>query len=140
MGEVSLFQMRDNHDKLPEILKAFEREGQFFCVVQLERAGETRSYRFGVSRDGYLAVKRLLELRPFDQMPGLLHRYFFVPAFRVREDAGLVEIAIRVEQGHHSKQVEVEAPRDLAANLKWFFELEDWSKADHLRENGEQKS
>jgi hypothetical protein len=36
--------------------------------------------------------------------------------------------------------VEVEAPRDLAANLKWFFELEDWSKADHLRENGEQKS
>jgi hypothetical protein len=62
-----------------------------------------------------------------------------VPTFRRLEDANRIEITIRVEQGHNSKQLEVEAPRDLVANLKWFFELEDWNKADHLRIADERK-
>lgn len=132
--------MRDNHDNLPEILGALEQDGKFFCVVQLERAGETRSYRFGISRDGYLAVRRLRELRPFDQMPGLSYRHFFVPSIRRSEGSDRIEMAIRVELGRNGKHLEVEAPRDLVANLLWFCELGDWRRADHLRMTDEPKA
>jgi hypothetical protein len=41
-------------------------------------------------------------------------------------------MTVRVEQGRDGKQVETEALRDLVANLMWFCELDDWSRADHL--------
>jgi hypothetical protein len=76
-----------------------------FGLVQLERLGEQRRFRFGVSRDGYLALKRALQLRPFDQMPGSAVRYFFVPAVR-RLEAERVMMTVRVEQGRDGKQIE----------------------------------
>lgn len=125
--------MRDNHDKLPEILGALKENENFFCVVGLERAEQIRRFRFGISHEGYSALKQVLELRPFDQMPGISYRHFFVPNLRRLENRKRVEIAIRVEQARNGKQLKAEVPEDLAANLKWFFELDDWSKADHLR-------
>ena len=123
--------MRDNHEGQPEILDAFQQDEHYFGLVQLERPGEQRSFRFGVSRNGYLALKRALQLRLFDQMPGVLCRYFFVPAAR-RLEGERVMMTIRVEQGRDCKQFEIEASRDVVANLMWFYELDDWSKAEHL--------
>jgi hypothetical protein len=123
--------MRDNHEGLPEILGAFQEGENYFALVQLERLGEQRCFRFGVSQDGYLAIRRALQLRPFDQMPGVQSRYFFVPAVR-RLESGRVMLTVRVEQGRDGKQVETESSRDLVANLMWFYELDDWSKAKHL--------
>lgn len=123
--------MRDNHDKLPEIVEASEQQGNYFCLVRLERSGETKSFQFGVSRGGYLSLKHILQLRPFDQMAGLQHRYFFVPGVRRLEgDRGMM--CVRVEQGRDGKQIETESTRDVVANLMWFWELTDWSKADYL--------
>ena len=123
--------MRDNHEGLPEIVDALEKDGQYFGFVQLERHGERGRFRFGVSREGYISLKQVLQLRPFDQMPGLKCRYFFVPgARRLSENRAMM--TIRVEQGRDGKQVEIEALRDVVANLMWFYELEDWSKAAHL--------
>ena len=56
--------MRDNHEGLPEILDAFQDGEHYFGLVQLERPREQRRFRFGLSRDGYLALKRALHLRP----------------------------------------------------------------------------
>ena len=42
-------------------------------------------------------------------------------------------MTLRVEGDRIGKQLEVEATQDLVANLLWFTELKDWSKADHLR-------
>ena len=123
--------MRDNHEGQPEILDAFQRDEHYFGLVQLERPGEQRTFRFGVSRDGYLALKRALQLRLFDQMPGVRCRYFFVPGVR-RLEGGRVMMTVRVEKGLDGKQVEIEASRDVVANLMWFCELDDWSKAEHL--------
>ena len=123
--------MRDNHEGMPEIVDAFQEGDHYFGLVQLERNGEQRRFRFGVSRDGYLALKRVLQLRLFDQMPGVKCRYFF--AFGVRRLEGeRVMMGVRVEQGRDSKQFETEAVRGVAANLMWFYELDDWSKAEHL--------
>jgi hypothetical protein len=74
--------MRDNHEGQPEILDSFQQGEQYFGLVQLKRTGEQRRFRFGVSREGYLALKRVVQLRPFDQMPGVKCRYFFVPTVR----------------------------------------------------------
>ena len=123
--------MRDNHEGQPEILDAFQQGEHYFGLVQLERPGEQKRFRFGVSRDGYLALKRVLQLRPFDQMPGVQCRYFFVPAVR-RLEGERVMMTVRVEQGRDGRQVETEASRDVVANLMWFYELDDWSKAEHL--------
>lgn len=41
-------------------------------------------------------------------------------------------MSVRVEQGRDGKQFETEALRDVVANLMWFYELDDWSKAEHL--------
>ena len=123
--------MRDNHERLPEIVDAMEEGGQYFGLVQLERHGELGRFRFGVSHEGYISLGQVLQLRLFDQMPGLKCRYFFVPAVR-RLDGNRATMTIRVEQGRDGKQVEIEALRDVVANLMWFYELEDWSKAAHL--------
>jgi len=123
--------MRDNHDGMPEILDALERDGHYFGLVRLEREGQERRFQFGISRDAYLALKRVFDLHPFEVMPGLVHRYFFVPAYS-RLDETRMMMTVRVEQGRDGKQVEVEATKDLVANLKWFIELDDWKKAEHL--------
>jgi len=123
--------MRDNHDKLPEILDALKEDENFFCVVVMERVEQTKRFRFGISRESYLALKQLLELRPFDQMPGISYRYFFVPNVQRLND-GRVMMTVRVEQGKNGKQIEIKTPMELVANLKWFFELDDLSKANHL--------
>ena len=41
---------------------------------------------------------------------------------------------IRIQQGLRGKQVEVYAPKDLLANLTWFFKLKDFNDAAHLPE------
>ncbi len=70
--------MRDNHDGMLEIIAAFEQDGHYFALVQLERDGKQKLFRFGVDRKGYLALKRVLQLRPFDQIPGIKYRYFYL--------------------------------------------------------------
>jgi hypothetical protein len=123
--------MRDNHEGMPEIVDALEQSWSYFGLVQLERDGEQKRFRFGISRDGYSALRRALQLRPFDQMPGVQYRYFFVPAVRLM-DGDRVMMTVRVERGRDGKQMEIESPRDVVANLMWFCELVDWSKAQHL--------
>ncbi len=123
--------MRDNHEGMPEIVDAREEGGHYFGFVQLERGSERKRFRIGISRDGYLALKRALQLRPFDQTIGVQYRCFFVPAVQ-RLDGDRVMMTVRVECGRDGKQLEVESPRDVVANLMWFYELDDWSKAQHL--------
>ena len=69
--------MRDNHKGMPEIIDAFEKDEHYFAVVEVEIDDVFKKFQFGVSRDGYLALKRALQLRPFDKMPGLKYRYFY---------------------------------------------------------------
>lgn len=122
--------MRDNHDGMLEIIEAFEEDGQYFSLVQLERDGMLKRFRFSVDIKGYKALKRVLQLRPFDQMPGLKYRYFYdSPRLQLNTQYYMV---IRVEQGRDGKLVEFEGPRSLIANLIWFLRLKDWTEAEYL--------
>ena len=123
--------MLNYDDRRPEILDALEEKGNYFCIVQLKRETEQRRFRFGVSRAGYMSLKRALQLRPFDQMPGLRHRYHFVGGGRGSGGQSGV-MTVRVERGKDGTQIDVEASLDLVANLMWFYKLDDWNEANHL--------
>ena len=124
--------MRDNHEGMPEIIDAFEVDGQYFGVVRVEISGESRKFGFGVSQTGYRALKRVLQLRPLDSLPGLKHRYYFAAAYHKAGDSLEYEMKVRVEQGKNGKQVATRGPKELLANLRWFMELKDFSEAAHL--------
>ena len=126
--------MRDNHEEMPEIIDAFEKDGHYFGIVQIEIEGTYKKFQFGILRKSYLALKKILQLRPFDMMPGLKHRYFFAEAYYKIEDTSDCGIYVRVEQGKSGKQMDTRVPKELLANLLWFSKLESFNEAAHLPE------
>jgi hypothetical protein len=118
---------------LPELVDAYARDGLHFAAVRLARAGEDRIFELGVSASSHAALRRVLQIRPFDQMPGLRQRYFFVPSISKRDDPERCIGTVRVEQGKEGRNIEVEMPKTLIANLLWFYEMETLEPARHLR-------
>ena len=126
--------MRDNNQGLPELLAAYERDGHYFGEVSVTIKGDTRTYEIGLTLEAYRSFKRMTSLQPFDKMPGLKHRYFFVPSLGGTPGASVRTTQVRVEQGENGKQFNVEASTVLAANMMWFVELKDFANASHLKE------
>jgi hypothetical protein len=100
--------MRDNHHHgYPEIVNAYEREGQYFGALRIIVADVTFTVEFGVSEAGYYALKRILNGKPFDSMPGVPHRYFFTGSFgrTLNADPDSFIFGVRIEQGKAAKEV-----------------------------------
>ncbi len=125
--------MRDNHEGMPEILSVTERDGQYFTTVSVAILGVTRHIEFGIPLDGYRALKRITQTRPFDLMPGLNYRYFIVNSFGRIPGHEVSNAFFRIELDRESKQISAEIPEGLAKNLKWFFELSSFDQASHLQ-------
>ena len=131
--------MRDNHDGCPEIVSTYSREDHYFAAVRIAPSGESATFEFGVSVPGYHALKRILETRPFDSMPGIPYRYFFCgshsgPKGPARDT---FSFRVRVEQGSTAKNFDFEGPNTLLANLLWFRQLTSISQAPALRRLGQ---
>jgi hypothetical protein len=120
--------MRDNHQGMPELIRAFEHDGHYFAVVEVGIEEAFKKFQFGVSRDGYLAFKRALELRPFDLMPGLQYRYFYSGSWASTKHT----MRVHIELSKDSTTAEIEIPKDLHANLLWFARLESFDDALYL--------
>jgi len=119
--------MRDNHDGMMEFINAFEKDGHYFAIVELE----SKKFQFGVSRAGYRVLKRVLQARPFDQMPGLKYRYFYSGSQKI----ALTEhysMQVRIELYQDATQGQFDIPKDLHANLLWFRRLENIEDATYL--------
>jgi len=126
--------MRDNHQGYPEIVAVNERDDSYFGVVRLTLPSDSAAFEFGVDRQGYGALKRILQTRPFDQMPACPYRYFFTGnCSRKAKNAEPVTIVVRVEQGTKSKNFDFDCPTSLASNLRWFFALKDLNEAAALK-------
>lgn len=121
--------MRDNHEGMIELSDAFERDGHFFVVIEKE----SRKFQFGVSRNGYLAIRRAIQIRPFDAMPGLKYRYFYAGSQRRKAGTEDYSMSVRIELNRDASKVTIDIPKDLHANLLWFDRLEDLGEADYLK-------
>jgi hypothetical protein len=125
--------VRDNHAGLPEILETFERDENYFGVIQIGDDDNLMAFEFGVDARGYRALRRVLETRPFQTLGAGSCRFYFVPAVRQLPDSGDVEFTVRVEQGKDGRQFEFRGPLSLVEHLMWFFQLKDLSSATHLK-------
>ena len=124
--------MRDTHEGMPELVAAYDRDGHYFGCVAVTIAGESRQLEFGVQAESYRALRRILQSRPYDKLPGLQYRYFIAHAIS-RAGPNTVSVDIRIEQGPNGRQFPFEVPFALAQNLLWFAGLKDFSAASHLR-------
>jgi hypothetical protein len=124
--------MRDNHEGMPEIIDAFEKEGLYFGVVEITLGEICKQFQFGVSLNGYRALRKILQLRRSDSLPGLEHRHFFARSYGKIPDSSDYKVDIRIEQGKYGKKIEARVPKDLLANLVWFSEIRDFTEAAHL--------
>lgn len=125
--------MRDTHDMMPEIIDALEQNGSFYGIIQLQHHAESRRYQISLTQASYLSLKIILNQRPLSTMPGVPYRCFFAPVW-FKTTQGKQAMAVRVEQGRDSKQIDVEVTQELAAILAWFYELQDWGEAEYVRQ------
>jgi hypothetical protein len=126
--------MRDNPEGYLELRDAYERDGLYFGVVRVHTPSDTASLEFGVEREGYLALRRIFESRPFGSMPGVKHRFYFTGSHSAEKLAHQpVEIGIRIEEGMNGKSLYFSCPLPLAKNLKWFLYLKDLQEATALK-------
>lgn len=126
--------MRDNHEGMPEIVDAFEKDGQYFAIIGIQVSSESKQFQFGISANGYRALRKILQLRPFDTMPGVKQRYFFAGSYGRIPASSEFRTDVRVEQSRQGKKVEVRVPKDLLSNLVWFSTIRDFAEAAHLPE------
>jgi hypothetical protein len=125
--------MRFAPGELPEIIDVQKRDGLHFAWIRLVRSDEDRVFELGISASSFAALKRVLQARPFDDMPGLSRRFFFVPSYSKRDDPDKCIGTIRVEQGSIGRNIEFEMPQTLIANLLWFYDMTTHEPARHLR-------
>ena len=125
--------MRDNHEGMLEIVAAYERVSLYFGVVRVCTSSETAKFEFGVHRAGFLALRKILESRPFGSMPGVKHSFYFTGSHAKEEsDRENVSIGVRVEEGMNGKNLPFDCPVPLAKNLKWFLQMKDLREAAAL--------
>ena len=125
--------MRDNHKGLPEIISAFERVGQYFGIVSIALAGVKKKYEFDIDQDSYLAMRRLVSMKPFGRKRGLRYHYYFSPGAERSDNAARTYCQVWIEQEDSGKEFEIEAPEALIEKLNWFFQVKDWKELSHLR-------
>ncbi|MBI5394131.1 MAG: hypothetical protein HZA91_02415 [Verrucomicrobia bacterium] len=118
---------------MPELLAVYERDGNYFGVVAVTIGPECRHIEFGIPLQSYQPLRRILQSRPFDHLPGLRYRYFIAHSVSRVPDTELARLDIRIEQGSSGRQFPFDVPFTLAANLLWFCELKDFKAASHLR-------
>ena len=117
--------MRDNAEGMIELIAAEKVDGHYFAVIAVERDGLVRKFRFGIYEPAYGALKRILQTRPFDLLPGLEHRYYL-------KSHGSPALSVRIELKDDGKEFRFDAPEGFVSNLEWFQGLRDLSEADYL--------
>jgi hypothetical protein len=125
--------MPDSHKGLPEIITAFERGGRFFGVVSISIAGVSKKYEFEIDEASYLAIKRLVNMKPFGRKRGIKTHYYYSPGFE-RNDSSQSYCQVRIEREYQGKEFEIEAPESLTASLGQFLQVKDWKALSHLKE------
>jgi len=65
---------------MPEIVDAFERSGHYFGVLEIRLAETSKQFEFGISLEGYRALRKILQLRPFDQRLALVENSSLLPS------------------------------------------------------------
>ncbi len=119
--------MRGNHEGMMELIDTFEKDEHYFAIVEFR----SKTFQFGISQAGYRTLRKIMQLRPFDMMPGRKYRYFYAGSGRKGGQDNFV-MWVRIELDRDATKEEVAIPKDLHANLLWFSRLENIEDAAYL--------
>lgn len=121
--------------ELTELISAFESEGLYFAVVGRIDNGVAKKFRFGILESGYSALRKILENKPLDTMPGVKYRYFDSRQYcNGTTNNGQPTMSVWIELQGTSLLRRFDVPIELLVNLAWFAELSDLSQASYLTE------
>jgi hypothetical protein len=123
--------MRDTSEGMIEIIDAVKSEDGCFAFIAVPKKAQRRTFRFEITSAAYKAVRKILESRPLDIMPGLKYRYFWNGSMGGKTEQK-ISLGIRCEVGRDGKNINYEVPHNFAENLKWFNEIETFDEAEHL--------
>jgi hypothetical protein len=124
--------MRDTSEGMIEIIDAFQKDEGYFIIISVPKGLERKQFQFGVTPAAYRAVRRILQSRLLDSMPGLKYQYFWDGSMKGKtENKILLGVRCEVEQG--GKSIDFEVPHSLAANLQWFNRIEAFVEAEAFK-------
>ncbi len=126
--------LRDNHEGMPEVLAAYERDGCRYGAMRVLFGQATASYEFWVDEAGYAALRRVLQTKPFATTSGIAHRYFFAGRVsRKQPGSEQTTFGVRIESERDAKTYDFDGPVGLISTLVWFAGLKNDSELQHLR-------
>jgi hypothetical protein len=131
-GNIPIGTMQTSPPNNLQIVNAVQERGMHFVVIEasVPQTSLKQLFRFGVNEDGYNAVQKIFESIEDDE--GERPLCFFQPNVRpLNKQAVLIQL--KLHRGREIETIEAEVPIGLAANLVWFLELDDWTKAEHLQ-------
>jgi hypothetical protein len=128
--------LRDDSDGMPELVRVLERNGHALGLVRITIGRDVRDLELPLTAATRAGFVRVLNVQPFDQMPGQPYRYFFARSIRRLESGDAAEVGIRVEAGRDAKNFDVIVPLEFAKNLVWLSELKDWSEVAQFHSEG----
>lgn len=122
--------MRDTNEGMIELLNTLKENDKYFAIIRINKEN-IHIFKFGISKSGYSALKKIFSNRPLERLPGVKYRHFWNGSFGGKIE-GKLFIGIRYEVSNRVKTFDMEAPKELVSNLKWFQELECLEDAKHL--------
>jgi hypothetical protein len=88
-----------------ELLKASNNDNNYSSLIRHKISNEELNLRFGIDPTDFGHLKRILELRPYENSSVAPYRYFFALSYRNDPDSNdLAFTDIRVEQLDRHKQ------------------------------------
>lgn len=123
--------MRDTNIGMTKIYGGEKINGLFFGHISIVLNNKELKLRFGTDEQGYIALKNIFQLRPFDNKTSEPYRHYFTGSYNKGEN----EIKIRVEQGNLNKRFSVKCNSILLLkNLLWFQTIKDEEQVKDLVE------
>jgi hypothetical protein len=123
--------MKHFTNSMIEVLDASLADNNYSSVVQFFINDELVKIRFGILLIDFGHIMRILAFRPFENTGVAPYRYFFVLSYS-KEDLGLAEIAVRVEQLDKHKQFRFKISQKYISNLEWFRQLNSKAEISQL--------
>lgn len=125
--------MRDKHENMIELLDVSKAENIYFSLIRHTLNGEKLNLRFGIEKNDYPRLKRILEFRPFENTGVAPYRYFFPLTYRPdSEDEQIAHFSVRIEQLERNKQCEFELSKKFISNILWFNQRNDKKEIEQL--------
>ena len=120
--------MRDSNKEMVKLINCGKINDRYFARVSIHIDFKEIKLKFGIDRDSYIAFRRAIEYRPFDNFTNQPYFHYFAGSFNKHTN----EMVIRVEQGNNHKQFWIKSSWRLITSLRWILENHEIDKIQYL--------